>query len=157
MEQKNKEQTSYYWLGPIKLEIGSIIFPGNWGRIINLYTGESLQNLIIFSREQVFEKVRIQNYSTKPSRLTSIFLCKSKEELDTFRQLSGGRLWDIAYKVEIIDNKPIFETDYTFANFPQGSFQLQEFEIMAHRYWKGENIQHLEILTESRIKIIQKL
>ncbi len=127
------------------------------GEGLLIYIQENLYKNDYFSREQLFEKVRIQNYSTKPSRLTSIFLCKSKEELDTFRQLSGGRLWDIAYKVEIIDNKPIFETDYTFANFPQGSFQLQEFEIMAHRYWKGENIQHLEILTESRIKIIQKL
>lgn len=144
----------YYWLCSYILESGSIILPGNWGRMVKEYTNQN--NLFIYYREQLFEEVRLKSYSNLPSRLTSTFLCENIESLKAFKQ-STNRYFDLTYEVELLDDKPIFETDWTYANFPEGTFKIFELEKLPYTYWKAENIVNKEILTENRIKIINKI
>lgn len=146
--------TKYYWLCSYPLEEGSIVLPGNWGRIISLYWSDG--GLLIYLREKILEDIRKEKFSSRPSRLTSFFLCKSEVEAKTFQTLSGSREFDILYEVELVDDKPIFETDWSFVNFPNMPFLLKDLEPMAYKYWQAENIQNPEVLTESRIKIVRR-
>ena len=153
IQQSNDKK--YYWLASYPLEEGSVVLPGNWGRIIDLYKSDG--SILTYLREKILEKVRSKDFPDLPSRMTSIFLCESIENAKLFRD-ANGRFLDILYEVELIDKeKPLFRTDWSFLNCPSTPFFLKQFEEMAHLYWKAENIQNPEILTESRIKIIRKI
>ena len=150
---KTENKVSYYWLCSYPLENGSIILPGNWGRMISLYRSDD--GLLLYLREKILEEIRIREFPNLPSRMTSAFLCLTIEDAIKFRD-SNNRSFDILYKVEVIDDKPVFKTDWTFLNWPMTPFLLKDLENMAYKYWQATDIQNPEILTESRIKIIQR-
>lgn len=155
IQQSNDKK--YYWLGGYPLENGSIVLPGNWGRIVNSYQNTSEGSVMIYLREKILEDVRVRDFPSLPSRTTSIFLCESIGNAKLFRD-ANGRFLDILYEVELLDKeKPLFRTDWSYLNWPSTPFFLKQFEEMAYLYWKAENIQNPEILTESRIKIIRKI
>jgi hypothetical protein len=88
---------------PTLLGAGSVIMPGNYGRIIRA-TGKAHP---YWERERVLEEVRKQRYSKKPSRLTSTFCCTS---LDTARfylrvpALKGEQsMHPVLYEVEKVE------------------------------------------------------
>lgn len=145
-QQDNKQK--YYWLGSYPLEEGSIVLPGNWGRMINLYKSDGA--IILYLREKILEEVRLKDYPDLPSRMNSNFLFENIEQAKNFQSNEGGRYVDILYEVEITDNdKPKFRGDLNTLNWPPTPFFLKEIEIMAYNYWKAEDIQNPEILTES--------
>ena len=71
----------YYWAGSYPLEIGSIVLPGNWYRIVSMYPGHESA-----MRELVFKTTRVKYFHKRPSRLSSNFLCKDEEQLKKFLQ-----------------------------------------------------------------------
>ena len=54
----------YYLLCSYILEPGSIVCPGNWGRIVGLNKDNGYAN---YRREEIFDKVRKESFSDKPS------------------------------------------------------------------------------------------
>lgn len=155
MEQQNNNQ-KYYWLCSYPLEEGSVVLPGNWGRIVNLYKSDG--PVLLHLRERIFEEVRLRSFSNLPSRMKSNFLFESLEQAKAFKNNETGRYLDILYEVEIIDHgKPQFRGDLNVFHWPPTPFFLKEIDNMAYKYWQGENIQYPEILTESPIKIISKI
>lgn len=155
MEQQNNNQ-KYYWLGSYPLEEGSIILPGNWGRIVNLYKSDG--PVLLYLRERIFEEVRLESFSNLPSRMNCNFLFESMEQAKEFQNHEAGRYVDILYEVEIIDNSKLqFRGDLNALHWPPAPFFLKDIDKMAYNYWQGENIQYPEILTESPIKIIRKI
>jgi len=148
------QNNSYYWLCSYPLEGGSIISPGNWGRIISLYAFDT--NNLNQIRERVFEKVRTENYPDRPSRLKSTYLCK---DIDGARQFlrDTNRRFDLIYEVEVLEQgKPLFTTDWKRADHVDGESESLMI-IRAHNYWKAEDVAHPEVLTESRIKIVRRI
>lgn len=147
----------YYLLCSYPLSPGSIIEPGNWGRMLNLYTPN--QNLAGAYREQIYEKIRMASFPDKPSRLECIFLCETLEEATSFRN-ETQRIFDIIYKVKLVDSSAtIFRTDWKNIGFnpPENTHSL---EIKAREYWGhsgSDDIQHVEILTLSKVETIESL
>lgn len=145
----------YYWLCSYPLKNGSIVIPGNWGRIVGLYN-ESFGNQMIKLREIVFERIRNTSYGEKPSRLNCNYLCKSVEDIRQFK-IETNRFIDLIYEVEIIDkNKKTCSCSWRMANFNETDNEAS-FEEKAHGYWSYNGQENLEILTESEIKIIDRV
>lgn len=145
----------YYWLCSYPLKEGSIVSSGNWGRILSQYNQQNCHFGNV-AREYIFEKVRLEKFPEKPSRLKSTFLCESLEKAKQFKQ-EANRVFDLIYEVEIIGNQStIYRADWQLANFPQ-IFTIEIIEKQAEDYWNGNNITNAEILTENEIKVIRKL
>lgn len=107
----------YYLLCSYILEPGSIVCPGNWGRIVGLYTDKNHAN---YRREEIFEKVRKESFTDKPSRLKCIFLCDSEYQAIKF-QGKAKRPFDLLYRVKLVDQRlPVFRTDYDKAVYNDG-------------------------------------
>lgn len=148
--------TKYYFACSYPLAPGSIVNPGNWGRIIRQYNTGGFGNPWILFREEVFEKVRQSEFPTKPSRYESIFLCETKDTLSQFIQ-QAKRSLDLAYEVELIDaTAPIHRGCLSNLDFaPQEN--MQSFTLKARSYWGGVNLQRPEIASTSSVRIIAQL
>jgi len=146
------------------LEIGSIILPGNWGRIVRCI-GERHPK---WNREQLYETVRQRqpNAANLPSRLDASFTCPTEEGLRFYHQsqLEKGNIPAVLYEVEKVDpNASEHLTEFNLAMLtPQGMTDEQA----AERYWLGDfwfNIEGRpgfrceEILTTSAIRIVRRL
>jgi hypothetical protein len=77
---------SYFHFAPIMLAPGSIIEPGNFGRIIR--QRGAAHNL--YRREMIFEAVRQQHFSSRPSRLDCLFCFPTQEEAELCRVHING-------------------------------------------------------------------
>lgn len=89
---------------PTLLAPGSIIEPGNWGRVHRtspLFPVPDIRTL-----EMIFEAVRVSEFAdTRPSRLTSAFVWNS--EADARRWVTIQKGWNGSlYEVEIVTPNP---------------------------------------------------
>jgi hypothetical protein len=144
----------YFLLCSYILSTGSKVEPGNWGRMLKLY--KPSMNVVNPYREQIYEKIRQQNFPNRPSRLECIFLCETEEEAKLFKERTG-RIFDLIYKVRIVDTeKPIFRADWDKVKFadPDDTGALEK---RAYEYWEGLNITRPEILTLSSVEIVELL
>jgi len=149
--------SQYYYCYSLPLESGSVIKPGNWGRILKTYTPDSGNPWVII-RELIFEQIRQVDYPDKPSRLSSIFTCLDKTEIVKFRDNANRKL-DLVYEVELVDpSLPVHISDYTLANI----HKQDTMESLVHRasiYWQGDknSTNNQELITESPIRIITEV
>lgn len=60
-------KTTFFHIAPMLLGAGSVILPGNWGRVLKLYTNAN----DVFYREHILETIRANEYPDKPSRLNA--------------------------------------------------------------------------------------
>src|SRR5262245_33355912 len=115
---------------------GSIILPGNWGRIIRR-VGPAHNR---WQREQLLEEVRMgqANAVQLPSRLDSTFACTSEEGIRFYDQVQnrGGNIPSVLYEVEKINpDAAEHRTDYNLAILTPGGMSERE---AAERYWLGD-------------------
>lgn len=145
--------TSKYYFGcSYPLEAGSVVLPGNWGRIVGMYNTSGFGNAWIQFREDVFEKIRQDEYPQKPSRLKSIFLCESQESLQKFLQITGRGL-DLMYVVTLLDaDEPLHRGCLSLLDFQQRE-DLDSFTAKARNYWTAASVLRPEIATTSRVRI----
>jgi hypothetical protein len=146
----------YFYCYSLPLEVGSVIRPGNWGRILNAYTPQTSPNAWNLVRELAFEIVRVRSFPQKPCRLEAIFVCMSETDLSEFRVRTGRNL-DLGYEVELVDPHAASHiADWTLANV-QNTDDLRALVDRATLYWQGANIVHRELLTVSPIRITRIL
>ena len=70
--------TAYFYCCPQRLDVGSFVDPGEWGRILRTYDHQTFSDTwIILVRELVYEHVRREQFPTRPSRLDCLLLCMS--------------------------------------------------------------------------------
>ncbi len=148
----------FYHCCPILLESGSIINPGNYGRILT-FIGETHQS---WHREVILENYRLKNFPEKPSRLKSAFVCETIEAATLFKNTSC--MSGIIYEVEIIDrNAPTHRADFNCVDVIPTLRDMQE---VANHYWNFSyrinvaeypNVDPIEILTLSSLRIIRQL
>lgn len=144
---------SYYFSCSYPLGIGSIVLPGNWGRIIKLNPNQNEPYIV---NEGIIETLREYNFPDRPSRLKCIFLCETIDELEKFVK-DTNRIFDIGYRVELVlPELGIFKTDWKLiTSLSTGNFS--EWNTIIFSYWQAENIKNCEILTLSPIKIKEVL
>jgi len=144
---------TYYYACSYPLTPGSIVRAGNWGRINKIYTMPPA-NPVLLLREVVFENVRLQHFSDRPSRFNSAFLCPN---ISSFRDFIKQRQLDLPYEVKLVDpNAKSFETNWSLiTNYPN----IIAMEKAAFKYWAPENVPEnvKEVLVESDIKIVNAL
>lgn len=149
---------SYFFCCSYPLANGSVVEPGNWGRILRSYNLTQPNTMLspwLLLRETAFELVRFRQFPTLPSRLEAVFVCENRQDLETFK--SNGRILDISYEVELTDpTMPLHRgclSEFTTAH--QGC--LDDLEARAQRYWMGTNVVQAEIVTLSPIRILRRL
>jgi hypothetical protein len=149
---------------PISLGLGSVIEPGNWGRIIDLYTlGDAGPSGTIFVayRETVLESYRRERCLAKPSRLKGLFGCPDEQTIRAYHAAHTPR--NVIYEVETIEDGPTHhQGDYMLAVFPpQMHPQMQyvrEFPLRAAEYWSDTHPKlHPEILVGCAVRVRRRL
>lgn len=149
--------TTYFFCCSYPLASGSVIEPGNWGRMLRTYNLREGSRWWLPLREFIFEAVRSQQFPALPSRLEAFFACENEADL---RKFMVGRPMDIGYEVELTDpSQPFHKGCLNEFEFPNnGSPILQhDIEERARRYWSGTNIANPEIVTLSPARILRRL
>lgn len=150
----------YFWLNSIDIEAGSVVNPGNWSRIISHTPGHGWALL-----EEVYERLRRDQFPELPSRWNSIFLFNQEALAREFRD--SQRPTDLLYKVEPLDSEieiKIATLDMSIINpdIPKTRpLCVSELELQALKYWQTSHNeiqkQLPEVLIEGPIKVLGKL
>lgn len=117
-----------------------------------MYSTNGFGNAWIQYREDVFERVRMNEYPKLPSRLRSIFLCDSIGGLREFLTVTN-RAIDLTYEVSLVDPaEPVHIGCLSLLDFQQKE-GLDSFTKKAGLYWSGVEVTRPEIVTTSRVRI----
>ena len=144
--------TTYFHCSALPLGNGSIILPGNWGRIIRLYHSNPSNHFIAF-REYVLEKIRAIEFLSKPSRLDSCFVLKTFDEAQAY-QIRNSPV-GVLYEVEPVGEvQSLHEASYDLNPEPQSYFN--HIEQAARDYWMATKLQSLEVVIPLPIRIIRR-
>jgi hypothetical protein len=107
---------------------GSIILPGNWGRIVRLLGSQHQE----WAREDILETIRVAEFPMLPSRFDCIFYFATATEAEFFRSSRGTTNPLILYEIELVDpTAPQHEADW------KGTGPYDSLE-WARRYWRGD-------------------
>lgn len=155
---------SIFHMTAIRLEPGSIIKPGNWGRILRRYqrihaNNQSFGDPWILSRELIFEMVRRQSYPDKPSRWESAFCFLSPDDIAPYRQVNDSGKLNIVYRVEIVDDdapKHFGGLD-ALSWLPEGGVFVENYEAIAAMYWSQPLPGPQELVTTSRLRVLEEI
>jgi hypothetical protein len=148
---------TYFHVCPLLLEAGSIIKPGNWGRVIATYhTDRAPWHIAV--RELCYENVRLNRCPENPSRLNSVFLFDSHAQAFNHIQINDDN--GLIYEVELIEEDArLFHGDMALTNiFPADTVRgIPFYTAQAEQYWQGlQNISgSSEFLTQSPIRILK--
>lgn len=152
--------SEYYHVCQVPLEVGSIILPGNYGRILSLYSANN-GNIPMLYREDVLEIVRAAKYPDKPSRLKSCFVLQSPGEAAVYRNMRAQTclIYKVIFKIEnCIKHIGHWDCVYPDSNLPFYTTMRN----VADLYWNGtyngqDRNSGKEVLAESPIEIIEKI
>ena len=149
---------TYFHCLPALLAPGSIIEPGNWGRIIRTYLPQDGGSFGVAFRETVLERERLAVAPHKPSRLSAVFACPTEAELTAF-MTSAGRLRDVPYEVApICEDVPLHFGDHGLPLLEQGRPYFDAFAERARVYWLAEApATNIEVLIGGPVRIIKRL
>ena len=137
-----------YHCAPLPLGPGSIICPGNWGRIKRRFE----QNAVSVAREAILEEIRRREFSAKPSRLEVAFVCPTLVAAEQYR--AKHAVTGIIYKVELVaPSAQSHAGDHEL--YLQGFAGIDGMEAIARRYWNGESMGAPEVLTMSPLRVIE--
>jgi hypothetical protein len=93
------DETNYFHLSGAMLAPGSIIEPGNWGRMIRALSWQ--HNCAM--REAALEIAREDNAPSAPSRLEAAFVMLTEGEARFFQQHTNGFQNHLLYRVALVD------------------------------------------------------
>jgi hypothetical protein len=146
-------QTYFHCAGAI-LEAGSVIGPGNWGRMLRMYEQAPNQGLPTnHFREALLELARQVHAPTKPSRLNALFAVPSLPEAVAFR--NKYQRTNLIYEVvPTVDRPGIHFGDYelAIANYPPRYFQSMMDQ--ARDYWAVAPTQNIEVLLDCSVRVV---
>jgi hypothetical protein len=151
-----------FHLAPILIEVGSVVLPGNYGRIIRAVGMKHPQ----YNRETLIEGVRKQRYGGKPSRLSSCFACPTEATARGYRDAmtkKGGSFAQVLYEVEKVEHDaPEHLGDFNVL-MPMAGYSMEQ---IAHRYWSADlktnikeqpGLQCEEIVTASPLRVLRRI
>jgi Protein of unknown function (DUF2441) len=154
---KYPAMTAYFYCCPQRLDVGSFVDPGEWGRVLRTYDHLTFSSTwIILLREIVYELVRREQFPTKPSRRDCLLLCMSEDGVTEFRAASGRR-FDYRYEVELVHPQARSHLgDWTLTSI-KSTDDIAAIERSASLYWQGAGIAKPELATLSPIWITRRL
>ena len=149
--------TAYFYCSPEPLDVGSVVDPGDWRRILRTYNHQIFSEAwTVLVGELVYEIVRRELFPTKPSRFHCLFLCTSEDGLLDFRAASG-RPRDIGYEVELVNPQAQSHLgDWTLLNV-RSTDDVAAIARHALLYWRGISVANPQLATLSPIRIARRL
>jgi hypothetical protein len=138
------------------LEVGSVILPGNWGRIIKLYTSAE-GNVHIAYREKILEDHRQANFPNKPSRLDGVFGCR--DLMDAIQYKLENARWSIIYRVETVtQDHRVHHAPWTFDYNDARKFYFEGTHAVANTYWQEHPLtQDMETLVDCPVRVVERI
>ncbi|WP_375568745.1 DUF2441 domain-containing protein [Ahrensia marina] len=146
----------YYHCAPIPLAPGSVICPGNFGRVIRQYE-PNFGNYPMAFRERVLEDVRAAEFPEKPSRLAAIFLLPSYPVAEKYLEAPERRSL-IMYEVETIQEPKLLHVgDWLMALPEDDQAYFDGMSEFARQYWQGQSLDvyHQEILVDVPVRVLR--
>jgi hypothetical protein len=111
------------------LESGSIIRPGNWGRLVQLVGQRHTE----WKRESVLERIRKTEFAHLPSRFDCIFFFNDAAEASHYNATQNQMRFMILYEVEVLDLKACqHAADW------KGTGPYNDDDEWVRRYWRGD-------------------
>jgi hypothetical protein len=143
---------TYYHSAPLLLEVGAIIHPGNWGRILNCYTQQQ-GNPWLLAREFIFESIRVAEFPHLPSRLSCAFVFENLDQANQYK--ANFSRWNPLYEVELVSpDATAHRAGFNLVNFPSANVEFIPVVVnLARNYWRGECIEACELLTMSALRV----
>jgi hypothetical protein len=120
----------YFHLSGIMLRSGSIIEPGNWGRIIRA-TGVQHS---YWAREHALEAARLKNHTHKPSRLDAAFASIDEAEARSFRNRIPSFTHHVLYRVSFVDPQATSHLTDSRLCAQQGNSNYDWADLYWHEY-----------------------
>lgn len=141
----------FYHVSSNILGEGSIIMPGNWGRMLMWHATLSEVQF----REHVFELVRLQHFADKPSRLSCVFAVETADEAARYQ--SAHQPNGLIY--EVCADEGNFSKHRGHYNFSMGTERtpIQRFQELAKRYWSEEPTECIEVVIPAPVRIMRCL
>jgi Protein of unknown function (DUF2441) len=138
-----------YFACTIMLEHGSIVRPGNWGRMLQLVGPPHKE----WQRELILEEIRKSEFPHLPSRLECAFVMDELIEAQYYA--TNFAPFSLVYEVTLLDESAAtHEADW------KGTGPYDQTNEWARRYWRGDVMPHPETslklrerLTLSRLRI----
>lgn len=115
-----------FHVAPIPLGVGSVIEPGNWGRLMRFNDQQSF----VVQREKILEEVRAAHYPNKPSRMNCVFCLMFSSDAAAYRDEFGPR--NIIYEVDATRDSASVHIA-PIALVP--SEEVSDLAQAAHNYW----------------------
>lgn len=149
--------STFFHGAPLMLAPGSIIEPGNWGRIIRTYLPNEPITFGVAFREATLERERISVAPQRPSRLDCVFACPTEAELRSFIH-GSGRFRDVLYEVEPVGTAPLHYGDHNLPTLPPDAPYFDAFATRARLYWTAPSpSQNVEVLIGGPVRVLRKL
>lgn len=134
---------------------GSIILPGNWGRLVRLIGVEHKEWL----RENILEQIRANEFPDLPSRFDCIFYFEDLAEATFYQSSRPWPDFHLLYEVRLIEpNVPKHNADWKSTAPYVGDGEW------ARRYWRGDimpdrgpRVFCRECLTLSPLQVLRRL
>lgn len=149
-----------FHFAPLRLGAGSIIQPGNWGRMLKRYHVNN--NMIDWkmARELVFEQIRSASFAAKPSRLDACFALPTSDDAQKYRQHNDTNFLQVLHEVEVVDQtSPTHVAALSYTSFAGNPF-LDSQRMAALSYWRsdaGDPAQGNEIVTTSALRVLKAI
>lgn len=134
----------FFHIAPTMLSPGSIILPGNWGRVFKTHTVDKI-NPHIFIRESTFELIRSLEFCDKPSRLDALF---AFDDIECARKFinEAGRQSEIIYRISVeTDGVPMHRGSLHMGYDNTCGFYDHALE-KAREYWRGDPTGYAEVV-----------
>lgn len=107
----------------------------------------------MLAREFVFESIRASEYPEQPSRLSCAFAFESLDHANQYK--NNFSPWNPIYEVELVDSEaPLHRAGFNLVTFPAAHDEFVPVTVdLARKYWRGEEIEAVEILTASPLRV----
>lgn len=154
--------TTYFHFTSVRLAPGSVIEPGNYGRVIRCYPHDGqAANGWKLAVELAFESQRLVMDRELPSRLDSCFVFEDVHQAHAMKA-SMGFHFNLLYEVELVDaNARVHRADLGLINACYRSEPNRLFWDKVHdaacSYWSGAIGTIPELLTLSPIRILREV
>jgi hypothetical protein len=144
----------YYLCTPLRLGVGSVVEPGNWGRIFRLNNRHnSVDESLRLHRELAYELGRKLYAPTAPSRLNCSFVCPSIDDAIEFQRTNQPL--SVLNEVEPVDmNNSVHMTCWDLFDGPRPGEDFETLEQVVQRYWTETPSTHKEVLLGGAVRIL---
>jgi hypothetical protein len=157
--------TAYFHFSQQALGPGSIIAPGNFGRLLRRYphrpavpNGTVFGSPWIIARELALELVRVERFPDRPSRMACSFALEDEGAAERYRLKNDPNRLQVLHRVEITDpSLPIHLGALNFIAFPAEDTFIDGARLLAECYWRGEGEGDREVITASPLRVIDRL